>query len=104
MPSRYRQGVIPTTNLRFEQFLEIVFGSKMTKDELQREICEYVKVLETGYNQKIEAMKKDINKEKKRAKTTVGHQVNRVAERSDLEQLFVNCVEDVRKEVMKRRL
>jgi len=30
--------------------------------------------------------------------------VNQVSERSDLEFLFVSCVEDVRKEVMRRRL
>jgi HJR/Mrr/RecB family endonuclease len=30
--------------------------------------------------------------------------VTKVTERSDLEQLFVNCVEDVRKEIIKRRL
>jgi hypothetical protein len=42
----------------------------MTKEELQREICEYVKVLETGYNQKIEDLKSNATKERRRAKTT----------------------------------
>lgn len=36
--SRYRQGTIPTTNLKFTQFCEIIFGSKMTRSEMQREI------------------------------------------------------------------
>jgi len=30
--------------------------------------------------------------------------ISRVTERSDLEQLFVNCVEDVRRDIIKRRL
>lgn len=37
--SRYRQGTIPVRNMRFEQFCDIVFGSKMTREELNREIC-----------------------------------------------------------------
>jgi hypothetical protein len=32
-----------------------------------------------------------------------GEKVNEAAEKSDLEQLFVDCVEEVRKEVMRRR-
>ena len=33
--SRYRQGTIPTENLKFSQFLEILFTSGMTKAEIQ---------------------------------------------------------------------
>jgi hypothetical protein len=51
--SRYRQGAIPTANLRFDQFLDIVFGTKMTRDEVRTEVQEYVRHLETTYNQKI---------------------------------------------------
>ena len=28
--SRYKQGMIPTENLKFNQFLEILFNSQMT--------------------------------------------------------------------------
>lgn len=102
--SRYRQGTIPTSNLRFEQFCDIVFGSKMTKEEIRREVQEYVQVLETNYAQKIDQLKLDLTRERHRNKGGQAKQVHRVSERSDLEELFVSCVEDVRRDVMRRRL
>ena len=32
--SRYRQGTIPTDNIKFSQFLDILFTSGMTKAEI----------------------------------------------------------------------
>jgi|Transcript_718 hypothetical protein len=37
MSSRYRQGTIPTDNLKFSQFLDILFTSGMTKSEIKTE-------------------------------------------------------------------
>ena len=51
--SRYRQGMIPTENLKFNQFLEILFNSQMTQGEIQSETRDYVSVLETNYTDKI---------------------------------------------------
>lgn len=44
---------IPTENLKFEQFLEVIFGSKMKNSDIRHEVKEYVSVLETNYNDKI---------------------------------------------------
>ena len=40
--SRYRQGMIPTDNLKFNQFMEILFSSRMTRDEIKEEACSYI--------------------------------------------------------------
>lgn len=39
---RYKQGMIPTENLKFEQLVKVVFESKMTKDEIKHEIISFV--------------------------------------------------------------
>jgi hypothetical protein len=38
--SRYRH--IPTENMKFSKFLEIIFKSKMAKDDIREEILKYV--------------------------------------------------------------
>ena len=64
----------------------------------------YVQALETNYNDtiktgqiKVERLRKELRKEKSK-------HVNEVIEKGDLENLFVDCVEDVRRNVIKRRL
>jgi len=56
-PSRYHRGLIPTENLRFDQFLEVVFNSPMKNDEIKEEIRDYVLVLETNYMDTISEIK-----------------------------------------------
>ncbi len=40
--SRYRQGMIPTENLKFNQFMDILFSSRMSRDEIKDEACSYI--------------------------------------------------------------
>ena len=44
---RYKQGMIPTENLKFEQLVKIVFESKMNKEEIKHEIISFVQNLES---------------------------------------------------------
>ena len=53
MTSPYKQGMIPTENLKFSQFLDILFTSGMTKSDIKNETEGYVKALETNYTDKI---------------------------------------------------
>lgn len=64
--SRYKQGMIPTENLKFNQFLEILFNSQMTQDEIQNETRDYVSVLETNYTEKISKLRSELDRLKKR--------------------------------------
>lgn len=50
--SRYRN--IPTENLKFQQFIDLIFDSKMNKDDVKFEILSYVQALETNYNNAIQ--------------------------------------------------
>lgn len=40
-------------NLKFEELLEVLFGSLLKPEEIKTDILDYVKQLETNYNQKI---------------------------------------------------
>ena len=54
--------MIPTENLKFSQFMEILFSSGMTKSEIQQETQSYVQVLETNYTDKIRDLKVEVEK------------------------------------------
>ena len=45
--------MIPTDNLKFNQFMDILFSSRMTRDDIKDEACSYIQVLETNYSDKI---------------------------------------------------
>jgi hypothetical protein len=47
--SRYR--FIPTDNAKFSKFLDLIFSSKMGKDDIKEEIIKYVQALETNYTE-----------------------------------------------------
>ena len=48
---------IPSENIKFQQFIDALFDSKMSKDDIKDEIIKYVSVLETNYNSKIIEMR-----------------------------------------------
>ena len=100
--SRYRN--IPTTNVKFQKFMELIFKSKMPSDNIKDEIVKYVQALETSYTDAIRDLKSIIDREKKSAKKVVADRINMTTERNELESLFIECIEEVRKEIMKRRL
>ena len=76
----------------------------MTHDEIQSEIKNYVRVLETNYNDKIVELRRKLEQEKKKVTQEKTKSVTNTIEKNDLEQLFVRCVEEVRKDIIKRRL
>ena len=45
-----------------------------------------------------------IDKEKSKQKKQIADKVNMSTERNELESLFIECIEEVRKDIMKRRL
>lgn len=76
----------------------------MSRDGQKVEINNYVQVLETNYNDTIRDLKDFIKKEEIRNKKLNFEKVNDTVEKSELESLFVECIEEVRKDIMKRRL
>ena len=100
--SRYRH--IPTENIKFQKFLDLLFKSKMQKDDIKEEIGKYVQALETSYNETIKDLKLIVEREKNKARKVLSEKVNTNTEKNELESLFVDCIEEVRKDIMKRRL
>lgn len=76
----------------------------MNKDDVKFEILSYVQALETNYNSAIQEQKVKVERLKTQLRKEKAKHVNDVIERGDLENLFVDCVEDVRRNVIKRRL
>lgn len=100
--SRYRH--IPTENIKFNKFLDLLFRSKMSKEDVRCEIEKYVQALETTYTDTIKELKIQIEREKNRHRKVQAEKVNDQSEKNELESVFVDCIEEVRKDIMKRRL
>lgn len=56
--SRYAR--IPTENLKFQQFIDALFASKMTRSDVRDEVKAYVGVLETNYTDTIRDLKTQV--------------------------------------------
>ena len=76
----------------------------MQTQEVKDEIIKYVQALETSYTDTIRDLKVVIDREKIKQKKQIADKVNMSTERNELESLFIECIEEVRKEIMKRRL
>jgi hypothetical protein len=81
----------------------------MLNSELDRETCKgeikrYVQCLETNYNDKISSMQLANKKLKQEVSKQKTKGLSSVIEKKDLEQLFVDCVEDMRRTIIRRRL
>lgn len=76
----------------------------MEKEDVKFEILNYVQALETNYNDSIQEQKLRFERLKNQLRKEKSKNVNEVLEKGDLENLFVDCVEDVRRNVIKRRL
>ena len=100
--SRYRH--IQTENIKFSKFLELIFKSKMTKEDIKEEITKYVQALETNYTDTIKDIKNQTEREKNKVRKALSERINNTTQKNELENLFVDCIEDVRKDIMKRRL
>ena len=76
----------------------------MQVEDIKEEIIKYVQALETSYTDAIRDLKTIIDRERARKRKQIANQVNMATERNELEGLFIECIEEVRKEIMKRRL
>jgi predicted transcriptional regulator len=60
--------MIPTENLKFNKFMDLLFNSKMEKTDMKDEITKYVQLLETNYNQTVRDLKNTLDREKNKVK------------------------------------
>lgn len=76
----------------------------MERDDVKEEIVKYVQLLETNYNGTIRDLKTTVDKEVKKHRKSTFEKVAEVSLKADMENLFVECIEETRKNIMKRRL
>lgn len=74
--SRYKN--IPSENLKFQRFIDLIYKSQMNHEEIQNEIIMYVQALETNYNDTIRDLRQLLDKEKLRSKKANFERVNEV--------------------------
>jgi len=86
------------------KFIELIFKSRMPTEDIKDEIIGYVQTLETSYTDALRDLKAMMDREKKAGKKVIADRINMSTERNELESLFIECIEEVRKEIMKRRL
>lgn len=84
--------------------MDLIFDSKMSKSDQKEEILRYVQLLETNYNATIRDMKATMERQQRAHKKSSFQRVGEVSTKADMENLFVECIEETRKTIMKRRL
>ena len=98
---RYRS--MGAQSVQFSRFLDVLFGSKMNNSELQQEIKGFVQARETAYCNKLQELRKEIDQEKQLRLRVDSQKVNEISEKNELEGVFVDCIEEVRKEMAGKR-
>jgi hypothetical protein len=76
----------------------------MTNFDIKEEIKAYVEVLETNYTDTIRELKGQVDRLQRSLRNVKSEKSNALVERTEIEAVFVECIEEVRKEIMKRRL
>ena len=71
---------------------------------MQEEIVKYVQQLETSYTDAIRDLRVIIEREKGKTKKVLANNTNIITERGQFESLFIECIEEVRKDICKRHL
>ena len=95
---------LATQNVKFERMLDDLFMAKLKVPDVKDRIIKYVQVLETNYTEVVRELKDQIKKKKSHARDAVATVTNFVMERSELERLFLDCINHTRQQIMAQRL
>jgi hypothetical protein len=95
---------IPTQNIKYEAFLDTLFSSKHDDDRKKLELKLYMQAVETRFNFICKDLRQNLEKERKKRIKQESFKVNDATQKNELETIFVDCIEEVRKDIMKRRL
>lgn len=78
-------------------------AGQLKKEQVKDEIAKYVQALETNYTNIIRTLKEKNERLQRQVKLVRSERMNEASDKSDIETLFIECIEEVRKEVMRRR-
>jgi hypothetical protein len=84
--------------------LETLFSSKYSSDQKKEELKKYMQAVETRFTNISKDLRIKLEKERKKRIKTESVKVNEATTKNELETIFVDCIEEVRKDIMKRRL
>jgi hypothetical protein len=76
---------------------------KVSKETIKDEVKKYVQAIETNYTDAIRALKDKNDKLTRQLRAAQSAKATEVSVKSELEHLFIECIEEVRKEVLRRR-
>jgi hypothetical protein len=76
----------------------------MSDEDKKREAISYLEALETNYTQTIRDLRGQVDRLQMKLKLARSSKANTVVEKSEIESVFVESIEEVRKEIMKRRI
>lgn len=82
----------------------MLMKSKMKRDDISKEIVEFCRAKDTLQNKKLVDMRLRVDRERNKRIFMDSHKVNEATIKNELETIFVDCIEEVRKNIMKRRL
>ena len=95
---------IPTQNIKYEAFLDMLFSSNYDDDRRKTELKLYMQAVETRFNNISKELRGKIEIERKKRIKIESFKVNDATNKNELETIFVDWIEEVRKDIMKRRL
>jgi len=93
-----------TENKKFETFLSDILNAQIELSQQKREIVKYVRVVETFYTDQIAKLKTSFNSKVERLQRQIRQQAVKNYRRGEMEDLFVSALEEVKKDVLKRRM
>lgn len=95
---------IPTQNIKYEAFIDMLFSANYDDEKKKKELKLYMKAVETRFNSICTELRQQVGRERKRRIKAESIKVNDATQKNELETIFVDCIEEVRKDIMKRRL
>ena len=93
-----------TENNRFQIFVDEILKLKLPDDKLKRNLCDYMRVMETFYADKIREFQKrmkNVQREEKDKRAKIGFTYDK---RTELEEILGDCIEKTRIKVFRRRM
>lgn len=86
-------------------FLDTLFAVEgLTNEERRREILRFVENLETRYGEQLKRQTMVVARLEKKMRRLQASETDEVSRKNELEAVFVESVEEVRKEIMRRRM
>ena len=93
-----------TQNKKFETFIGDLLELNLPQQRTQEEIVHFVSLIETFYCDRISQLLKNERKRERTVRRERGLQAKRISDKNELEQAFLDSIEQTKANIEKRRL